>query len=70
MQEHDAHAQAFTALALDALALVQNGLLVNVRFMSAAFSRLTPLPLPGATFATDGAHLRFDPAWWAQLYAQ
>ncbi|WP_304426544.1 VWA-like domain-containing protein [uncultured Adlercreutzia sp.] len=57
-------------LALDALALVQNGLLVNLRFMSTAFARLTPLPLPGATFATDGAHLRFDPAWWARLYAR
>ena len=74
MQERGTQAQAqiqaLTALALDALSLVQNGLLVNVRFMSAAFSRLAPLPLPGATFATDGAHLRFDPAWWAQLYAQ
>ena len=58
------------ALALDVLSLVQNELLVNLRFMSAAFSRLVPLPIPGATFASDGAHLRFDPAWWALLYAR
>lgn len=58
------------ALALDALDLVRNGLLVNLRFMSAAFARLAPLPTPGATFATDGAHLRFDPATWARTYAR
>ena len=54
------------ALALDALDLVRNGLLVNLRFMSAAFARLAPLPIPGATLATDGAHLRFDPVTWAR----
>ena len=57
------------ALAAEALDLVRNGLLVNLRFMSAAFARLTPLPVAGATFATDGAHLRFDAAWWARTYA-
>ena len=57
------------ALALDALDLVRNGLLVNLRFMSAAFARLAPLPVPGATLATDGAHLRFDPVTWARTYA-
>ena len=57
------------ALALDALDLVRNGLLVNLRFMSAAFARLAPLPIPGATLATDGAHLRFDPVTWARTYA-
>ncbi len=57
------------ALALDALELVRNELLVNLRFMSAAFARLAPLPVPGATLATDGAHLRFDPTVWARSYA-
>ena len=57
------------ALALDALDLVRNGLLVNLRFMGAAFARLAPLPIPGATLATDGAHLRFDPVTWARTYA-
>lgn len=57
------------ALALEALDLVRNGLLVNLRFMSAAFARLAPLPQPGATLATDGAHLRLDPATWARTYA-
>ena len=64
------HEREMEALALDALDLVRNGLLVNLRFMSAAFARLAPLPTPGATFATDGAHLRFDPATWARTYAR
>ncbi len=42
-------ASSLTPLALDALALVQNELLVSLRFMSAAFARLEPLPLTGAT---------------------
>ena len=63
------HKNEMEALALDALDLVRNGLLVNLRFMSAAFARLAPLPTRDATFATDGAHLRFDPTWWARTYA-
>ena len=63
------HESEIEALALDALGLVRNELLVSLRFMSAAFARLAPLPIPGATLATDGAHLRFDPVTWARTYA-
>ena len=63
------HESEIEALALDALGLVRNELLVSLRFMSAAFARLTPLPTPQATLATDGAHLRFDPVTWARTYA-
>lgn len=61
-----AAAEPLARLALD---LAKNELLVNLRFMNAAFARLAPLPVPGATLATDGAHLRYDPAELARAYA-
>ena len=42
-------------LARQALDLAKNALLVNLRFMNAAFARLHPFPVPGATLATDEA---------------
>ncbi|MDO4443593.1 MAG: VWA-like domain-containing protein [Slackia sp.] len=57
------------ALALQAFDLAKNSLLVRLRFMNAAFARLKPLAIPKATLATDGAHIRFDPASFAQHYA-
>ncbi len=57
------------ALAVQALDLAKNALLVRLRFMNAAFARLRPLPVPGATLATDGAHIRFDSAELARAYA-
>lgn len=62
-------AGAVEELALQALDLAKNALLVNLRFMNAAFARLRPFPVPGATLATDGLHVRFDPASLARLYA-
>ena len=56
-------------LARQALDLAKNALLVNLRFMNAAFARLHPFPVPGATLATDGLHLRYDPLALARLYA-
>lgn len=56
-------------LARQALDLSRNQLLVSLRFMSAAFARLAYLPQPGATLATDGTYLRYDPAHIARLYA-
>lgn len=56
-------------LARQALDLAKNALLVNLRFMNAAFARLQPFPLAGATLATDGTRLRYDPASLARLYA-
>ena len=52
-----------------ALDLAKNALLVNLRFMNAAFARLRPFPVRDATLATDGLHIRFDPATLARLYA-
>lgn len=56
-------------LAVQALELAEDALLARLRFMNAAFARLHPLPLPGATLATDGAHIRFDPHDLARRYA-
>ena len=56
-------------LARQALDLAKNALLVSLRFMNAAFARLHPFPVPGATLATDGLHLRYDPLALARLYA-
>lgn len=57
------------ALARQALDLAKNALLVHVRFMNAAFARLAPFPVRGATLATDGLHVRYDPATLARAYA-
>lgn len=57
------------ALAVQALDLAKNALLVRLRFMNAAFARLRPLPIPGSTLATDGTHIRFDSADFARRYA-
>ncbi len=62
-------AEGVEPLAKQALDLAKNELLVNLRFMNAAFSRLRPFPLRGATLATDGMHFRYDPLTLAQTYA-
>ena len=56
-------------LARQALDLAKNSLLVNLRFMNEAFARLAYLPAPGATLATDGAFVRYDPVALARAYA-
>lgn len=56
-------------LARQALDLAKNTLLISLRFMSPAFARLSYLPVPGATLATDGTHLRYSPASIARAYA-
>ena len=61
--------EAVEPLARQALDLAKNALLVNLRFMNAAFARLHPFPVAGSTLATDGARLRYDPAALARLYA-
>ena len=57
-------------LARQALDLARTELLVNLRFMNAAFARLAYLPAPGSTLATDGVHLRYDPTTVARSYAE
>ncbi len=57
-----------TSLALEAWELSRSTLLAHLRFMGAAFAKLRLLPIPGATLATDGSHIRFDPAWVLKQY--
>lgn len=45
----------------DVLRLSRNTLIVNLRFLDAAISRLQPVPVDGITYATDGQHLRYGP---------
>lgn len=61
--------EAVEPLARQALDLAKNTLLVNLRFMNAAFARLRPLPTPHANFATDGTFFRYDPLTLARAYA-
>lgn len=61
--------ESVEALARQALDISKNALLVNVRFMSASFSRLALLPVPSSTLATDGRHIRYNPADIARTYA-
>lgn len=62
--------EAAGPLAKQALDLAKNELLVSLRFMNAAFSRLHPFPVDGATLATDGTYVRYDPAWLARRFAE
>lgn len=62
-------AHQFDSYARQALDIAKNSLLVNLRFMNAAFSRLKPLPISNATLATDGSYIRYDAQQLAQLYA-
>ena len=48
-------------LAADVLRLSRNQLLVNLRFLDAALSRLEPRAVPEITFATDGQYLAYGP---------
>ena len=49
-----------TKLAKDVLRLSRNQILVNLRFMDAALSRLTETEIEGITLATDGKYLVYD----------
>ena len=55
-------------LAADVLRLSRNQLLVNLRFLDAALSRLEPRPVPEITFATDGQYLAYDPKHVLRCY--
>ena len=48
-------------LARDVLRLSRNQILVNLRFLDAALSRLTPVESEAVPFATDGQYLAYDP---------
>ena len=57
-------------LAEEVLRLSRNTLLVNLRFMDAALSRLKPVVVEKTTFATDGRFLAYDPAHVLRCYKQ
>lgn len=68
-RSEDAHTRETERLAAQALSFSRNELVVGLRFLSAPLEQLKPLPTPGATFATDGTFLRYDPATIARTWA-
>ena len=57
----DEQVEKRSRLAKDVLRLSRNQLLVNLRFLDAALSRLTPVETVAVPFATDGQYLAYDP---------
>lgn len=55
-------------LAKDILILSRNTLLVNLRFLDAALSRLELFPVDRSTLLTDGAYILFNPRHVLQSY--
>ena len=55
-------------LALDVLILSRNTLLVNLRFLDMALSRLNYHPIEDDTLLTDGQHLLYDPKYVLRRY--
>lgn len=58
------------SLARQAFDLTKTELLVHLRFMSTAFSRLSLMPLQGSTLATNSVFIRFDASDILRLYAK
>ena len=57
-------------LASDVLILSRNTLLVNLHFLDAALSRISPIAVPIDTIATDGEHLFYNPKHVLKCYAE
>ena len=57
-------------LAREVLTLSRNQLLVNLRFLDAALSRLEWKEIPELTYATDGRFLVYDPRHVLKCYKQ
>lgn len=57
-------------LASDVLILSRNTLLVNLRFLDAALSRIISVAVPIDTMATDGEHLFYNPKHVLKCYAE
>ncbi|MBR2743646.1 MAG: metallopeptidase [Clostridia bacterium] len=55
-------------LARDVLSLSRNQLLVNLRFLDAALSRLEPVEIQELTYATDGRFIAYDPGHILKCY--
>lgn len=57
-------------IAADILRLSRNTLLVNLRFLDMALSRLKPVATDLTTLCTDGEHLAYDPMFILRRYKQ
>ena len=57
-------------LAVDILRLSRNTLLVNLRFLDMALSRLKPVATDLTTLCTDGEYLAYDPMFILRRYKQ
>ena len=57
-------------LAADVLRLSRNTLLVNLRFLDMALSRLQPVATELTTLCTDGQYLAYDPSFILRRYKQ
>ncbi len=60
--------QQLQKLALDVLTLSRNSLMVNLRFMDSAISRLRPVPKGTETTATDGQTYYYSPVHLLRSY--
>ncbi|MBQ8497745.1 MAG: metallopeptidase [Clostridia bacterium] len=56
------------ALAQEVLKLSRNTLLVNLRYLDLALSRLIPVPCEKGTIMTEGTHLIFEPKYLLKSY--
>lgn len=61
--------EKLASLARDVLRLSRNTLVINLRFMDSAISRLDWVPFPDM-LAVDGQHILYDPIQLLKLYAQ
>ncbi len=59
-----------TSLSRDVLRFARNTLLVNLRFLDAALSRLTPVEHEKITFGTDAKYLVFQPKYLLKSYTE
>ena len=66
----DESERRISELAREVLRLSRNTLLVNLRFLDAALSRLEPVEIPELTYATDGRALGYDPRHVLKCYRQ
>lgn len=61
------NAEKIYALAKDVMHLSRNTLVVNIRFLDTAISRLNCIPYEG-TFACDGINIGYDPVYLLKCY--
>ena len=62
-QNEEARTAAALKLASEIMELSRNTILVNMRFMDAAISRLSPVPYEGDSLSTNGASVYFSPVY-------